>query len=46
MIVECIKIDYNELCFAIDLPTPDKDLWKKYGHSTKSSEILFFPDQE
>ena len=36
---------------ASDLPTPDKrksgDSWKKkYGNSTKSSEIMVFPYQD
>ena len=33
-----------------DLPTPDKgksgDSWNKSRNSTKSSESLFFPDQD
>ena len=39
-----MKIDYNESCFAIDLPTPDKDSWKEiWTFFKKEWDSLFFP---
>ena len=42
-----MKIDYNESCFAIDLPTPDKDSWKEiWTFFKKVVRFFIFPDQD